>query len=102
VQARVLTVSKVFDAYAQEVTEVLNNAGLRVEFDNSDEKLGYKIRKSQTEKIPYTLVIGEKEQEARSVAVRRYGEGDLGAMTIEAFANRLSDEVKNKEQLVKK
>lgn len=101
VQARVLTVSKVFDQYAQEVTQLLNNAGLRAQFDQSDEKLGYKIRKSQTEKIPYTLVIGEKEQEARTVAVRRYGEGDLGAMSIEAFVNRLSEEVAKKEPLVK-
>jgi threonyl-tRNA synthetase len=101
VQARVLTVSKVFDTYAQEVVDALTGAGLRVEFDNSDEKLGYKIRKSQTEKIPYTLVIGEKEQASRSVAVRRYGEGDLGAMTVDAFANLLKEEVGNKGLLVK-
>ena len=101
IQARVLTVSDVFDSYAKEVTEYLQQAGLRVEWDQSDEKLGYKIRKSQTEKIPYTLVVGEKEQVARSVRVRRYGEGDLGEWSLESFVKKLQAEIEQKERLVK-
>lgn len=101
VQARIITVSNVFDSYAEEVLDTLRRAGLRAEFDNSNEKLGYKIRKSQTEKIPYALVIGEKEQADKLVSVRRYGEGDLGAMSLEAFTNKLLDEVKTKQILVK-
>lgn len=91
-QVRLLTVSKVFDAYAEDVAQSLRNAGIRVEVDTSDEKLGYKIRKSQTEKIPYTLVIGEKEKENHAVSVRKYGEGDVGSMSQEAFLNRLLEE----------
>jgi threonyl-tRNA synthetase len=102
VQARIITVSNVFDDYAEEVAQYLRDMGLRVEQDRSNEKLGYKIRKSQIEKIPYTLVIGEKEKENRTVSVRRYSEGDLGPMSLEDFGKKLSDEVKNKELLVKK
>ncbi|WP_240627276.1 threonine--tRNA ligase [Thermoflavimicrobium daqui] len=101
IQARVLTVNPVYDAYAEDVVSYLRSVGLRAELDTSNEKLGYKIRKSQTEKIPYTLVIGEKEQEGRTVSVRRYGEGDLGTMSYEAFTNKLLEEVRNKELLVK-
>lgn len=102
VQARIITVTNLFDDYAEEVAQYLRNMGLRVEQDRSNEKLGYKIRKSQIEKIPYTLVIGEKEKENRTVSVRRYSQGDLGPMSIEAFGKKLLDEVENKELLVKK
>lgn len=100
VQARVLTVSQTFDTYAKEVTEQLQQAGFRAEFDRSSEKLGYKIRQSQTQKIPYTLVIGEKEQSSHSVSVRRYGQGDLGAMELNTFINQLREEVDQKKLLV--
>lgn len=101
VQVRVLSVSQTFDSYAKEVTDSLTRAGFRAEWDQSDEKLGYKIRKSQTEKIPYTLVVGEKEQTARTVSVRRYGTGDLGEFSIEAFIEKLKTEIEQKELLVK-
>lgn len=101
IQARIVTVSQNFDSYAKEVTDILKEAGIRSEWDQSDEKLGYKIRKSQTEKIPYTLVIGEKEQANRSVSVRRYGQGDLGEMSLEAFTEKLKSEIDQKELLVK-
>ena len=101
IQARIVAVSQTFDSYAKEVTEYLQQAGLRAEWDQSDEKLGYKIRKSQTEKIPYTLVVGEKEQTARTVSVRRYGEGDLGELSLEAFVNKIKAEIEQKELLVK-
>lgn len=98
-QARILTVSQAFDDYANEVTDYLQQAGIRAEWDQSNEKLGYKIRKSQMEKIPYTLVIGEKEQAARTVSVRRYGTGDLGEMSLEAFIKKLQTEIDQKERL---
>lgn len=100
VQARILTVSQQFDSYAKEVEDRLKQAGLRAELDDSNEKLGYKIRKSQTQKIPYTLVIGEKEQAAGTVSVRRYGKGDLGAMELSAFTRQLQEEVAQKQLLV--
>lgn len=96
-QVRLLTVSKVFDSYAEEVAQNLRNAGIRIEVDTSDEKLGYKIRKSQIEKIPYTLVIGEKEKENNAVSVRKYGDGDLGSMSQESFVNRLQEEIIQKK-----
>lgn len=97
-QVRLVTVNQKFDAYAEEVVQHLRNAGIRAELDNSDEKLGYKIRKSQTEKIPYTLVIGEKEVENHSVSVRKYGEGDLGTMSQEAFVNRILEDIALKKR----
>lgn len=100
-QVRVLTVSDSFLTYAKDVVDQLTQAGLRAEIDQSNEKLGYKIRKSQTEKIPYTLVIGEKEQEAQTVSVRRYSTGDLGTMGLTEFIQRLREEVEQKEPLVK-
>jgi threonyl-tRNA synthetase len=100
VQARVASVSDEFAPYAEEVAEWLRNAGLRAEADTRQEKIGYKIREAQVRKIPYTLVVGEKERSARSVSVRRYGQGDLGQMSLEEFTNRLKDEVASKALLV--
>jgi threonyl-tRNA synthetase len=100
VQARVASVSSEFTDYADEVAEGLRLAGFRVDVDNRSEKIGYKIREAQTHKIPYTLVVGEKERSAHSVAVRRYGAGDLGPMSVEAFQNKLRAEVDAKEPLV--
>jgi threonyl-tRNA synthetase len=100
VQARVASVSDDFAPYAEEVAQWLRNAGLRAEADTRQEKIGYKIREAQVRKIPYTLVVGEKERSARSVSVRRYGQGDLGQMSLEEFTNRLKDEVVSKALLV--
>jgi threonyl-tRNA synthetase len=100
VQARVASVSDDFAPYAEEVAQWLRNAGLRAEADTRQEKIGYKIREAQVRKIPYTLVVGEKERSARSVSVRRYGQGDLGQMSLEEFTNRLKDEVASKALLV--
>lgn len=95
-QVRILTISQVFDDYAEDVAQNLRNAGIRVEVDKSDEKLGYKIRKSQTEKIPYALVIGEKEKESHSVNVRKYGEKEQHTMSQEAFCKHLLEEIERK------
>jgi threonyl-tRNA synthetase len=85
VQAIVLPLSEKFLDYGRQVHAKLQAAGLRVETDESNEKLGAKIRKAQMQKIPYMLVVGEKEVEGGSVAVRRRSGGDQGSMSIDDF-----------------
>ena len=68
-----------------EITESLKLAGIRCEVDRRDEKLGYKIREAQMDKVPYMLILGQKEQEEHGVSVRKRDEGDLGAMSLEEF-----------------
>ncbi len=92
VQARVLTVSERFEPWAREVRERLDAAGYRVELDGSNEKLGAKIRNAELQKIPFALVVGEKEVEAKGVAPRRHGGGDLKTMPLEAFLDLLRRE----------
>jgi threonyl-tRNA synthetase len=92
VQARVVTVSDRFDAWAREATELLSAQGWRVELDQSSDKLGAKIRNAELEKIPFTLVVGEKEAASRAVAPRRHGGEDLKGMPLEAFAEVLKRE----------
>ena len=69
--------------------------GLRVELDDRNEKMGYKIRASQTQKIPYQLVIGDKEVEEGTVTVRRYGSKETVTMTVEAYLERIQREIAN-------
>jgi threonyl-tRNA synthetase len=89
VQARVLPVSEKFLDYGRGAAARLAENGLRIELDDSNEKLGYKIRQAQLEKVPYMLVVGEKEQAAGTVAVRVRGGDDLGPVAIEELAARL-------------
>ena len=84
-QARILPISERHHDTARAVYEKLCGAGLRVELDERSEKIGYKIREAQLQKIPYMLVVGDKEAESGTVSVRRRGEGDLGAVKTEAF-----------------
>ncbi len=86
VQAKVLPVSDKHEAYADEVKGKLKAAGLRVEVDARNEKIGYKIRQAQLEKVPYMLVVGDRELAAGSVAVRHRSQGDLGPRTLDDFA----------------
>jgi len=95
IQARIITVADRHMDWAREVFSQLQQRGLRVELDESSEKLGAKIRDAQLMKIPYTLVIGDKEVEAKGVSPRKHGEGkeaDLGFQPLDAFAARLSSE----------
>ncbi|MEG2204380.1 MAG: threonine--tRNA ligase, partial [Oscillospiraceae bacterium] len=94
VQATVIPVSERFNDYAVQVAERLNAAGIRVEKDFRSEKIGYKIREAQMEKIPYMLIIGEKEVEANTVSVRARADGDRGAMPLESFLSAVSEEIK--------
>ena len=89
VQALVLPVSEKFSAYGEKVTKELLDMGVRAELDDRNEKLGYKIRQAQGQKVPYMLVVGGREEEAGGAALRlRTGE-DLGAMDLEAIAQRI-------------
>ncbi len=84
-QVRILPISERHHEKAREIYQQLFNAGRRVEIDERSEKIGYKIREAQLQKIPYMLIIGDKEAESGTVSVRRRGEGDLGAVKTEAF-----------------
>jgi len=95
VQAKVLPVSSNFDAYARQVEDKLRAAGIRAESDLRNEKLGYKIREAQLEKLPYMLVVGENEQSAGTVSVRKRGQGDLGAKAVEEVIAQLQEEIRN-------
>jgi len=95
-QITVIPVAPDFDEYAATVAAKLEVMGVRVNFDNRNEKLGYRIRESQLEKIPYMLVIGENEQTAAEVSVRSRKEGDLGAMKTDAFLTKIAEEIATK------
>ena len=94
VQVRVLPISEErHGEYAKKLVDELKAEGFRVELDDRNEKIGYKIREAQTQKIPYMLVVGDKEIEANAVGVRARKEGDLGAMPVEEFKKKLKEEV---------
>lgn len=97
VQAKVIPVSAKFNDYAIEVTNQLKEVGVRVEDDLRPEKMGYKIREAQLQKIPYMLVVGEKEMEAKEVAVRTRKEGDGGVMKTSDFIAKIVDEIQNRK-----
>lgn len=92
VQVKILAVSDKSVDYARTVQEALKKEGVRCEVDERDEKIGYKIRNARMERIPYILVVGEKEAESNSISVRKREEGDLGNMTIHHFINILQEE----------
>jgi threonyl-tRNA synthetase len=92
VQARVLTVSDRFDAWAREVVSRLNAAGYRVTLDESSDTLGGKIRNAELAKVPFALIVGEKEVAANGVAPRRHGGKDLKTMPLEAFLDLMKQE----------
>lgn len=95
-QVKILPISDKFHGYAEEVRQQLDMAGLRVSVDTRSEKIGYKIREAQLHKIPYMLVIGEKEVESGTVSVRKRGEGDIGAMSIADFVDSAKTDVAEK------
>ncbi|MCF8362222.1 MAG: threonine--tRNA ligase [Prolixibacteraceae bacterium] len=96
-QAVVLPISEKFNEYARKVSNILNISDIRTVVDDRNEKIGRKIRDNELKRIPYLLIVGEKEADDESVSVRRQGEGDKGTMTINGFANFIKNEVK--EQL---
>ncbi|SFP22106.1 threonine--tRNA ligase [Variovorax sp. 770b2] len=96
VQVAVLNISEGQADYARDVAKALQNQGLRVQLDLHNEKITYKIRKHSLQKLPYILVVGDKEKEAGAVAVRARGNQDLGAMSLESFVQRLVQDVADK------
>ncbi|HBS45918.1 MAG TPA: threonine--tRNA ligase, partial [Paenibacillus sp.] len=96
VQAKLLPVSENYVAYAFQVKQSLEQAGIRVEVDIRNEKLGYKIREAQLEKAPYMLILGENEKNSGSVSVRKRGEGDLGSKSIQEIVEQISEEIVSK------
>lgn len=95
VQARVIAVSDKFQAYAKEITGELQGAGIRVELTEANETLGKRIREGETQKIPYLLIVGEKEKNAGVVAVRKRGKGDMGTVAVSTLIKSLQGEITN-------
>jgi len=96
VQVAVLNITDSQADYAKEVAKALENQGLRVEVDLRNEKITYKIREHSMQKLPYILVVGEKEKAAGAVAVRARGNQDLGVMPLEAFCERIAKDIRDK------
>lgn len=96
VQAKLLPLSDNYLSYALEVKQALAEAGVRAEVDGRNEKLGYKIREAQLEKVPYMLVLGENERNSRTASVRKRGEGDLGRREIGEIASLIREEIEAK------
>ncbi len=96
VQAKVMPITDRAAGYARSVAEKLDEAGIRVETDLRNEKIGYKIREAQMQKLPYMLVVGDKESENGTVSVRTRSGVDLGAMSLDAFLSRINEEISTK------
>jgi threonyl-tRNA synthetase len=99
VQIAVLNITDAQASYARSVAKTLQNQGLRVDLDLRNEKITYKIREHSMQKLPYLLVVGDKEMEAGAVAVRARGGKDLGAMSLDAFVQRITSDIANKSLL---
>ncbi len=97
VQVAVITISEKQQAWAEEVVNKLKSAGIRVELHDQNETLGKKIRNAETQKIPYLFVIGDKEVEAQTIAVRKRSEGDKGAVTLDGIVIQLKEEIELKK-----
>ena len=96
-QVKVLPISDKFMDYALEVQKKLKKAGVRVELDDRNEKIGKKIRDTELMRVPYMLVIGEKEVAENKLSVRRQGKGDTGTQSVDAFVTMIKDEIENRK-----
>ena len=97
VQVKVLPISDKYMEYGKKVLEELNEAGIRAEIDQRAEKIGYKIREAQMQKIPYMLVVGAKEEESGVVSVRSRFAGDEGQKSLADFIAAVKEEIEKKE-----
>lgn len=93
VQVKILPIAERFNDYAKEIADNLAKAGLRSEIDYRSEKIGYKIREAQLDKVPYMIIIGQKEADADKVSVRSREHGDVGSMPVSQFIEKLKDEM---------
>lgn len=96
VQTAVIPVSQNYVEYAKKVAGALKEKGVLVDVDERNEKIGYKIRDWETKKVPYMLIVGEKEQESGTVSVRKHKAGDKGSISIEQFISEITEEINNK------
>ncbi|MGU9539852.1 threonine--tRNA ligase [Clostridium tepidum] len=96
VQVKLMNITDSQYDYLKKVEEVLKENNIRVEIDTRNEKIGYKIREAQLQKVPYMLILGDKEMEAGKVAVRSRKDGDLGDISLEEFIEKINNEIKNK------
>jgi threonyl-tRNA synthetase len=99
-QAVVLTITEHHVSWAHEVVESLKNQGFRVESDLRNEKIGLKIREHTLQRIPYLLVVGEREMGTKTVAVRAHSGADLGSMPVAKFADRLTLDIAQRGRIV--
>ena len=97
VQVKILPITDNQHEYAYKVKEVLQSKGIRVEVDDRNEKTGYKIREAQLQKIPYMLIVGEKEMEGNTVSIRSREEGDIGAKSVEEFTKEIMEKIDSKK-----
>jgi threonyl-tRNA synthetase len=93
-QVAVLPISEKYNDYAKKVLELLKNYDIRGLVDDRNEKIGKKIRDTELQKVPYMLIVGEKEEAENKVAVRKQGDGDLGTFDLEAFADIINAEIR--------
>jgi len=92
-QVRILPISEKLIKYAKKIEKILKKEGIRCKIDSENEKLGYKVRKAEIEKVPYVFVVGKKEEESERVSIRKHGEGDIGTMSIEEAIKKIKEEI---------
>jgi threonyl-tRNA synthetase len=92
-QAVILPISEKFNDYSKKVLEELRKFDIRCQIDERNEKIGKKIRDNELKRIPYLLIVGEKEEAGNTISVRKQGEGDMGSMSAENFARYLNEEI---------
>ncbi|MCX6721638.1 MAG: His/Gly/Thr/Pro-type tRNA ligase C-terminal domain-containing protein [Candidatus Staskawiczbacteria bacterium] len=97
VQVAIIPISEKHVGYTKEIQKIFNENSIRSELKDENETLGKKIRASEMQKIPYLLIVGDKEIEAKSVSVRERGKGDLGAMANDKFIDKIKEEIINKK-----
>jgi threonyl-tRNA synthetase len=93
VQAIILPISEKYNLYAEKVLSLLKNFEIRAEIDERSEKTGKKIRDAEIKRIPFMVIVGEKEENENSISVRKQGEGDLGSFTVESFTEMINQEI---------
>jgi threonyl-tRNA synthetase len=90
----IIPISEKFVDYAKNVLHLLGNLDIRARIDDRNEKTGKKIRDAELDRVPYMLIVGEKEEADQSVSVRKQGEGDLGSQSIQSFADQINEEIR--------
>jgi len=92
-QVSILPISEKFNGYAKKVLQLLRNSDIRGLVDDRDEKIGKKIRDAEIKKVPYMLIIGEKEEADGTVSIRQHGKGDQGSMSVQDLSDRINKEI---------